>query len=65
MNGTLNPYFDAPAQVVRFRLLNGSSLRSFNFGLISGSNKKSATQSYVLILLFATELDKVLSAHTK
>jgi blue copper oxidase len=32
VNGTLNPYFDAPAQVVRFRLLNGSSMRSYNFG---------------------------------
>jgi bilirubin oxidase len=33
VNGTLYPYFNAPAQVVRFRLLNASSLRSFNFGL--------------------------------
>ena len=32
VNGTLNPYFDAPAQVIRFRLLNGSSLRTYNFG---------------------------------
>jgi blue copper oxidase len=32
VNGTLNPYFNAPAQVIRFRLLNGSSLRSYNFG---------------------------------
>lgn len=32
VNGTLNPSFDAPAQVVRFRLLNGSSLRSYNLG---------------------------------
>jgi blue copper oxidase len=32
VNGTLNPYFNAPAQVVRFRLLNGSSMRSYNFG---------------------------------
>ncbi len=36
VNGTLNPYFDAPAQVVRFRILNGSSLRSYNFGLSTG-----------------------------
>ncbi len=36
INGTLNPYFNAPAQVVRFRLLNGSSLRSYNFGLSNG-----------------------------
>lgn len=33
VNGTVNPYFNAPAQVVRFRLLNGSSLRSYNLGL--------------------------------
>ena len=32
VNGTLRPYFDAPAQVVRFRLLNASSMRSYNFG---------------------------------
>lgn len=32
VNGTLDPYFDAPAQVIRFRLLNGSSLRTYNFG---------------------------------
>jgi len=32
VNGTLNPFFNTPAQVVRFRILNGSSLRSYNFG---------------------------------
>lgn len=36
VNGTLNPYFNAPAQVIRFRLLNGSSLRSYNFGFSNG-----------------------------
>lgn len=36
VNGTLKPYFNAPAQVVRFRLLNGSSLRSYNFGFSNG-----------------------------
>ncbi len=36
VNGTLNPYFDAPAQVIRFRILNGSSLRSYNFGFSNG-----------------------------
>lgn len=36
VNGTLNAKFDAPAQVVRFRLLNGSSLRSYNFGFSNG-----------------------------
>lgn len=36
VNGTLNPYLNAPAQVVRFRLLNGSSLRTYNLGLSNG-----------------------------
>jgi bilirubin oxidase len=36
VNGTLNPYFDAPAQVIRFRILNGSSSRSYNFGFSNG-----------------------------
>lgn len=33
VNGTLDAYLTVPAQVVRFRLLNGSSMRSFDFGL--------------------------------
>ncbi len=32
VNGTVNPETDVPAQVVRLRLLNGSSQRVFNFG---------------------------------
>jgi blue copper oxidase len=36
VNGTLNAMFNAPAQVVRFRLLNGSSMRTYNFGLSNG-----------------------------
>lgn len=32
VNGTMNPYLQAPAQVIRLRLLNGSSMRSYNFG---------------------------------
>lgn len=36
VNGTLHPYLDAPAQVIRLRLLNASSLRSYNFGLSGG-----------------------------
>ncbi|HIF61306.1 MAG TPA: bilirubin oxidase, partial [Rhodospirillales bacterium] len=32
-NGTQDAYFDAPAQQVRLRLLNGASERSFNLGL--------------------------------
>lgn len=31
VNGTVDPYLDAPAQVVRLRLLNGSSMRAYNF----------------------------------
>lgn len=33
VNGTLDPFADVPEQVVRFRLLNGSSERVYNFGL--------------------------------
>lgn len=33
VNATINPELDVPAQVVRFRLLNGSSMRVFNIGL--------------------------------
>lgn len=32
VNGTLDSYLDLPAQVIRFRLLNGSSMRTFNYG---------------------------------
>ncbi len=32
VNGTMHPYLDAPAQIVRLRLLNGSSMRTYNFG---------------------------------
>lgn len=38
VNATINPYLDVPAQVVRLRLLNGASHRSFNFGF---SNNQS------------------------
>ncbi len=33
VNATIDPYLDAPAQVIRIRLLNGSSQRVFNVGL--------------------------------
>jgi len=33
VNATVNPETDVPAQVVRLRILNGSSQRVFNFGL--------------------------------
>lgn len=32
VNATAHPYMNAPAQVVRLRLLNGSSMRTYNFG---------------------------------
>lgn len=32
VNGTMRPYLNAPEQVIRLRLLNGSSSRSYNFG---------------------------------
>jgi blue copper oxidase len=33
VNATINPYLDVPAQTVRFRLLNGSSERTYRFGM--------------------------------
>ena len=33
VNATINAQLDVPAQIVRLRLLNGSSQRTFNFGL--------------------------------
>jgi bilirubin oxidase len=41
VNGTLYPYLNIGAQVIRLRLLNGSSLRSYNFGF---SNAQSFYQ---------------------
>ncbi len=38
VNATINPYVDVPAQVVRFRILNGSSQRVFNLGLSNNEN---------------------------
>lgn len=32
VNGTVDPFLDIPAQVVRFRVLNGSSQRVYNLG---------------------------------
>ena len=36
VNGTLHATHDFPAQVIRLRLVNGSSLRAFNFGFSNG-----------------------------
>lgn len=38
VNATLNPYLEVPAQVVRFRLLNGSTERVYNLGLSDASS---------------------------
>lgn len=38
VNGTLYPYLNVPAQVVRLRLLNGASDRTFLFGFSNGMN---------------------------
>jgi bilirubin oxidase len=40
VNGTLNPYLNVPAQVVRLRLLNGSSMRTYLFGFSSNMSFK-------------------------
>jgi len=37
-NGTLDAFFDIPAQVVRFRLLNGSTERVYNLGFEDNLN---------------------------
>lgn len=36
VNATIDPFLDVPAQVIRYRLLNGSSQRVFNLGLSDG-----------------------------
>lgn len=38
VNGVVDPYLDAPAQVVRFRVLNGASERSFMLGFSNNMN---------------------------
>lgn len=38
VNGTIHPYLNAPAQVIRLRLLNGSSMRTYNFGFTSNKS---------------------------
>ncbi len=38
VNGTLNPVLDVPRQVVRFRLLNGSTDRTYLLGLSDNAN---------------------------
>ena len=38
LNGVLNAYVDCPAQVVRFRFLNASTLRAYNIGFSDNRN---------------------------
>jgi len=38
VNGTIKPFLQVPQQVVRLRLLNGASDRTYNFGLSDNSN---------------------------
>lgn len=40
VNGTLHPYLNAPSQVIRLRLLNGSSMRAYNFGFTNNKSFK-------------------------
>lgn len=40
VNGTVHPYLNAPAQVIRLRLLNGSSMRTYNFGFTGNKSFK-------------------------
>lgn len=40
VNGTMHPYLNASAQVIRLRLLNGSSSRSYNFGFTDNKSFK-------------------------
>lgn len=40
VNGTIHPYLNAPSQLIRLRLLNGSSMRAFNFGFTNNKSFK-------------------------
>lgn len=40
VNGTMSPYLNAPAQIIRLRLLNGSSMRTYNFGFTGNKTFK-------------------------
>lgn len=49
VNGTIQPFLDVPAQIIRLRLLNGSSMRTYNFGFSSNiSFKMIATDAGLL-----------------
>ena len=38
INGTIDPYLEVPAQMVRLRILNGSTERAYNVGLSNGDS---------------------------
>ncbi|MEO6831020.1 MAG: multicopper oxidase domain-containing protein, partial [Chitinophagaceae bacterium] len=40
VNGTMHPYLNVPAQVVRLRFLNGSTMRTYMFGLSNNQSFK-------------------------
>ncbi|MBI3233209.1 MAG: multicopper oxidase domain-containing protein [Bacteroidetes bacterium] len=40
VNGTMSPYLNAPSQIIRLRLLNGSSMRTYNFGFTANKSFK-------------------------
>ena len=54
VNGTVHPYLNAPAQIIRLRLLNGSSSRVYNFGF-------TANKSFNIIATDAGLLDSAIN----
>lgn len=40
VNGTVHPYLNTPSQVIRLRLLNGSSMRAYDFGFTANKSFK-------------------------
>jgi len=54
VNGTVSPYLNVPAQIIRLRLLNGSSMRTYNFGF-------TANKPFKIIAGDAGLLDKPIS----
>ncbi|HHG84686.1 MAG TPA: bilirubin oxidase, partial [Bacteroidetes bacterium] len=55
VNATLDPFLQVPAQVIRYRILNGSSQRTFNLGLSNGQSfSQIASDGGLLSLPFNT-----------
>jgi bilirubin oxidase len=61
VNATLKPYLDLPAQVVRLRLLNGSSERYYNFGF-SGNRSFQVIASDAGLLTSPVQMTRLLMA---